>query len=127
MDIIAYNGTTLAYIGDAVMSLKVREYLVSLGYQKPKELQTRSIAYVSAKAQASFLLTLQEEKFFTEEEESIIKRGRNTKTQSIAKNADVVTYRLSTGFEALWGYLYLTQQKDRLDELWNKVIQLGEM
>lgn len=126
MEIQGLNGTTLAFIGDAIMSLKVREYLVELGYQRPNDLQKRSVRYVSAKAQANFLSFLLEEGFFTESEITIIKRGRNSKSDSIAKNADVVTYRMSTGFEALWGYLYLTNQHDRLQELWEKVKMIEE-
>lgn len=126
MEVQGLNGTTLAFIGDAIMSLKVREYLVELGYQRPNDLQKRSVRYVSAKAQANFLSLLLEEGFFTEAEITIIKRGRNSKSDSIAKNADVVTYRMSTGFEALWGYLYLTNQHDRLQELWEKVKMIEE-
>ncbi|MGL5541081.1 MAG: Mini-ribonuclease 3 [Erysipelotrichaceae bacterium] len=126
MEVQGLNGTTLAFIGDAIMSLKVREYLVELGYQRPNDLQKRSVRYVSAKAQANFLSFLLEEGFFTESEITIIKRGRNSKSDSIAKNADVVTYRMSTGFEALWGYLYLTNQHDRLQELWEKVKMIEE-
>ncbi|MGL5978475.1 MAG: Mini-ribonuclease 3 [Erysipelotrichaceae bacterium] len=127
MEINGLNGTTLAFIGDAVMSLKVREYLVERGYQRPNDLQKKSVKFVSAKAQANFLTQLQKENFFTEEEEQIIKRGRNSKTESIAKNADVATYRLSTGFEALWGYLYLHNKMWRIDEIWEKVRNFEEI
>lgn len=121
MEILGLNGTTLAFIGDAVMSLKVREYLVEQGYQRPNALQKESVKYVSAKAQANFLMKLMEEEFFTDEEKMIIKRGRNARMDSMAKNADVATYRLSTGFEALWGYLYLTKRLERIDEIWGKI------
>lgn len=120
------NGVTLAFIGDAVMSLKVREYLVAKGCQKTDVLQKRSVRWVSAKAQASFLRKLQDQAFFTEAETDIILRGRNANTGTKAKNADIITYRLSTGFEALWGYLYLGGQSERLEELWEAVKQLGE-
>ena len=126
MDAKTINGITLAFIGDAVMSLKVREYLVEQGSQKTDVLQKRSVRWVSAKAQANFLTKLQEQDFFTEAETDIILRGRNANTGTKAKNADMMTYRLSTGFEALWGYLYLSQQNERLEAVWEAMKQLGE-
>lgn len=126
MEIREYNATSLAYIGDAVMSLYVRELLLSKGYQKPKMLQQQSVRYVSAKAQASFVKTLKEQEFFNEEEWSIIMRGRNTHTKSKAKNADMIEYRYATGLEALFGHLYLTKQEERLTELWEQIKRLGE-
>ena len=127
MEIREYNATSLAYIGDAVMSLYVRELLLSKGYQKPKMLQQQSVRYVSAKAQASFVKTLKEQEFFNEEEWSIIMRGRNTHTKSKAKNADMIEYRYATGLEALFGHLYLTKQEERLTELWEQIKRLGEI
>lgn len=126
MEIVEYNGTTLAYIGDAVMSLYVRHILVEQGWQKPKVLQKKSEAWVSAKAQAKFLVTLQEQNFFNEVETAMILRGRNAKTNTIAKNADVATYRLATGLEAVIGYLELTNKRDRLQELFHAIKEIGE-
>ena len=111
MDIKEYNGTSLAYMGDAVMSLLVREMLLAQGWQKSKILQKKSESWVSAKAQAYFLIQLKERAFFSEEEYAIVLRGRNTHSASKAKNADVTTYRMSTGLEALFGWLYLTHQE----------------
>ena len=101
MEIVPYNGTTLAFIGDAVMTLWVRELLVSKGYQKPNDLQKLTSKYVSAKAQAYYLTQLIDKNYFDENELEIIKRGRNAQTKTIAKNADVITYRLATGFEGV--------------------------
>lgn len=126
MDIKEYNGTSLAYIGDAVMSLYVREMLLAQGFQKPNVLQKKSVSWVSAKAQADFLMKLKAKDFFTEDEWNIILRGRNTNISSHAKNASVQTYRLSTGLEALFGYLYLTKQESRLTELWQAIKEIGE-
>ncbi len=123
----AMNATSLAYIGDALMSLYVREYLLSQGYQKPNDLQVKSTYYVSAKAQAHYVKILMEQSFFREAELEIIRRGRNAHTVTKAKNADVMTYRMSTGFEALWGYLYLNQEQARLEELWEAVKKIGEV
>lgn len=127
MEVVPYNGNTLAYIGDAVMSLQVRDYLIKVkGLQKPDTLQKRSVAFVSANAQARFLKVFMEKEVLSDEEMSIVKRGRNAKSDSIAKNADVQTYRLATGLEALWGYLYLFDQKDRLEELWQMITKISE-
>lgn len=126
MDYREYNGTSLAYMGDAIMSLLVREKLLGQGYQKAKVLQKMSESWVSAKAQAYFLEKLKEQEFFTEEEWAIYLRGRNTHSQSKAKNADVITYRMSTGIEAIFGYLYLSRQQDRLLELWHAIEEIGE-
>ncbi len=121
MEINGLNGTTLAFVGDALMSLKVREYLVEKGYQRPNDLQKKSVLFVSAKAQANFLMTLIDKEFFNEQELKIIKRGRNARIESMAKNADVATYRLSTGFEAIWGYWYLTNNVERIEEIWEEI------
>lgn len=126
MKVNEYNGTSLAYIGDAVMSLYVRELLLSKGYQQSKILQQKSEGWVSAKAQSYFLETLQNQDFFQEDEWSIVLRGRNTNPKSKAKNADVLTYRKATGLEALFGYLYLSHKEERLSALWNAVQAIGE-
>lgn len=128
MEIVPYNGNTLAYIGDAVMSLQVRTYLVSeKNLQKPNVLQKESVKFVSAKSQAVFLNKMIEENILNEDELLIVKRGRNAKSDSVAKNVDVVTYRIATGLEALWGYLYISNQHGRLDELWKYIIQIKEV
>lgn len=126
MDIKEFNGTSLAYMGDAVMSLLVREKLLAEGWQKPSVLQKKSVAWVSARAQAYFLLQLKEKNFFTEEEYAIVLRGRNANTVTKAKNADITTYRMSTGLEALFGWLYLTKQEERLQALWEEIQRIGE-
>ena len=121
MEIVPYNGTTLAFIGDAVMTLYIREKLVKQGYQRPNDLQKMTAQYVSAKAQANYLTTLIDQNFFNEEELEIIKRGRNAQTKTIAKNADVITYRLATGFEAIIGYYYLTGNVSKIPKIWEKL------
>ncbi|NBK96884.1 MAG: ribonuclease III [Clostridia bacterium] len=128
MEIVPYNGNTLAYIGDAVMSLQVRSYLISeKNLQKPNVLQKESVKFVSAKSQAAFLNKMMEEHVLSEDELAIVKRGRNAKSDSVAKNVDVQTYRIATGLEALWGYLYLSNKQERLDELWKYIIQIKEV
>ena len=115
------SGSTLAYIGDAVWSLLVREYLVELGYGRAKDLQRLSVNFVSAKAQARFYEQLHAAGTFSEEEEEIYRRGRNFKSGSVPKNTDVQIYRISTGFEALTGWWHLTGQTARLREIWEQV------
>ena len=115
----------LAFIGDAVMSLKMREYVLSLGYAKPNDFQRLTVKFVSAKAQAEFMTTLTEQGFFTEEELAVFKRGRNAKSLTVPKNTDVLTYKVSTGFEALIGYLYLSNNQERLMELISIAIEKG--
>jgi len=115
------NGSTLAFVGDAILSLYVRDYLVKLGITKTKELQERSIRFVSANAQAKFIQKLLADNFLSEHEVKLFLRGRNHKSDTKAKNADIVTYRQSTGFEALLGYLYLMDDHVRLLQIWEEM------
>ena len=120
------NGIALAYIGDAVYEVYVRDYLLSQGITKPNDLQKAATKFVSAKAQALIISVMEEQDFLTEEELTYFKRGRNAHSKTTAKNTDVVTYRISTGFEAIYGILHLTGQSERLDEVWDfclKVVQ----
>ncbi|HEP1823354.1 TPA: Mini-ribonuclease 3 [Streptococcus suis] len=117
VDVNLINGIALAFEGDAVYSMYVRRHLIFKGLTKPNKLHGEANKYVSAKAQASLISTLLEAQLLTEKEEEIYKRGRNTNSHTKAKNADVVTYRMSTGFEAVLGYLHMTEQMERLEEL----------
>ena len=90
-------------------------------------LQKESVKFVSAKAQALYLQKLLDENKLNEEEVNIVKRGRNAKSDSVAKNVDVVTYRIATGLEALWGWLYLSGRKERLEELWRYWLEVKEV
>lgn len=105
----------LAFIGDAVYSLYVRENLIFDSDYKTGELQKRSVEKVSAKGQAALFLKIQ--KKFTVEENEIFHRGRNAKKPTKSKNASVAEYNTSTGFEAVIGYLYLIGNYARIDEL----------
>lgn len=106
---------TWAYVGDCVYELYIRTKLVDTTKLKPYELHIKSVKYVKAKAQAETLKKL--ETILTEEEKEIVRRGRNTQTHHIAKNASMQDYMYATAFEALIGYLYLTKQDDRLFEI----------
>lgn len=113
-----HSGNVLAFIGDAYLSLQVRSYMIELGYNNLKKMQEVSTKYVSAAAQAMFMNYLLENDMIDEEEMVYYKRGRNAKSRSMAKNAEMIDYRIATGFESLWGYLYLENNFERLEELW---------
>lgn len=117
IDVKQMKSLTLAYVGDAVYELHIRNELVNQGQVKPNELHQRAIKFVSGKAQASIIMHWLKEDFLTDEEKSVVKRGRNAKTNSVPKNLDLQTYRYSTGFEALIGYHYLLKNEERLTEL----------
>lgn len=106
-----------AYIGDSVYELFIRTKLVNNSNAKPHKLHIESIKYVKAKAQAEILKKISSK--LTEEESDIVRRGRNTENHHIAKNANLEDYTYSTAFEALIGYLYLTKQDERLEEILN--------
>lgn len=110
-----------AYVGDAVYELYIRTYLTSTTKLNPHKLHIESIKYVKAAAQAHILESLMPE--LTEEEQNIVRRARNTQNHHLPKNANVTEYMYSTAFEGLIGYLYLTGQKDRLEEILEKCIQ----
>ncbi len=116
------NIISLAYLGDSVYELYVREYLLKKGIAKVEELMKESIKYVSAKNQSRILNYLIENNILTEEELDIVKRGRNYKRASHPKNTDIITYKISTGFEALIGYLHI-ENKERLNKIMNIIME----
>lgn len=115
------NPIVLAYVGDAIYEMFVRQYLVAQGNHRPHHLHASASQLVSAKAQAQALQRWYPE--LTEEELAIIKRGRNAKSGTVAKHVDVLDYRHSTAFECLLGYLFYKQQFKRLQYLMNKAIE----
>ena len=98
------NGIALAYMGDAIYEIYIRRHLLAKGLTKPTMFFFLFFFFV-------FFF------FLNDEELEFFKRGRNAKSHTSAKNTSVVTYRISTGFEALFGYLYLSDQIERLEEL----------
>lgn len=111
------SGQTLAYVGDAVYEVYIRRHLVKGGVVRPETLQRTATHYVSAKAQAALITKMQSEHVLSQEELRIFKRGRNAKTHTKAKHTTLGTYELSTGFEAMIGYLALAERKKRVDDL----------
>lgn len=115
------NGTTLAYIGDAVYELYIREALIEKGFHKVENLHREAIGFVSAKGQVEALDAIYE--LLTEEEITYFKRGRNAGSDRKPKNTDIATYKKATGFEALIGYLHLSKQFERLEGLIKVILQ----
>ena len=111
------NSLALAYMGDAVFEKYVRLHLLQSGRVRPNKLHKEATRYVSAKAQANIIHAFIENQLLSEEEIAVVKRGRNAKSGSVPKNTDVQTYRYSTAFEALIGYLFLGGNEKRLEEL----------
>jgi len=124
MNIEAMNGSMLAFVGDAYYDLKIREMLIRKGVNKSKKFHQLAVFYVSAKAQAKILQQLIDEDYLTDEELNMVRRGRNAKSGSVPKNTDVIIYRQSTAFEALIGFLYLTEQFTRLDAVVSYCIEI---
>ncbi|KGX89379.1 Mini-ribonuclease 3 [Pontibacillus marinus] len=117
---------TLAYMGDVVYEQYVREHLIRSGSIKPQQLHQAAVKFVSAKSQANVLRKWFEEDQLSDEEQGVVRRGRNAKSGSIPKNTDVQTYKYSTAFEALLGYHYLSGNEERLYQLVGHAIQIVE-
>jgi ribonuclease-3 family protein len=117
MDYKQLNGIALAYVGDAIYEIYIRDFLINSGVTRPNQLHRRATHYVSAKAQAQLYYKMKELNMLSEEEENMFLRGRNAKSAHNAKNTDPRTYAISTGFEALMGFLHLTGKKERMEEL----------
>lgn len=126
VDVKLINGIALAFEGDAVYSMYIRRHLIFQGQTKPSQLHHKATRYVSAKAQAALITAMLEAQLLTEEEEAIYKRGRNASSHTKAKNTDIITYKMSTGFEAVLGYLHMLERIERLEELVNWCIQQVE-
>ncbi|MCB5039018.1 Mini-ribonuclease 3 [Streptococcus mutans] len=126
VDVNLINGIALAFEGDAIYSTYIRKHLIFQGLTKPNQLHRKTTHYVSAKAQAMLITKMLEAQLLSEKEEDIYRRGRNANSHTKAKNTDVVTYKMSTGFEAVMGYLHMTEQIKRLEELIDWCIQTVE-
>lgn len=117
---------SLAYIGDAIYDIMTREYMMKHHLGKINDLHQQVSGVVSAKAQAKFMESLLENNILTESELAIYNRAKNQKNKSKAKNASIMEYKLATGLEAVFGYLYLEKNFDRLDEIYSYIINLYE-
>lgn len=127
MQVELMNALVLAYIGDGVLEVLVRDYLVlNKNIQKVNDLQKKAVSYVGAKGQAAFMKKCKEENWLTEEEMAIYRRGRNCKGRKVLKNMDVATHNESTGFEAVLGCLHLENKQDRIQEIFKIYCQFIE-
>lgn len=111
-----------AYVGDAVYELYIRSYLVNATKLNPHKLHIESIKYVKAAAQANILKGLISD--LNEQEQNIVRRARNVQNHHLPKNANIMDYMYATAFEGLIGYLYLTKQENRLEEILQKCINV---
>lgn len=116
-----YSPLTLAFIGDGVYDLLVRSYVVNLANRPVGELNKIKVSLVNCKSQAQFAKKLLP--VLTEKEETVYKRGRNASTSNTPKNSTVADYHSATGLEALFGYLYINAQNDRINELFHLIIE----
>lgn len=116
MDINQINVLVLAYIGDSVYELYIRNHLIKT-MNHVNKIEKEKIKYVSARGQAQLVEKMMDSGFLSEEETNLIKRGRNTKVTSKPKNTDIITYKHATAFEVLIGYLYLTNNIKRMEQI----------
>lgn len=117
----ALSPVTLAYIGDAVFSLYVRMRVLECAEYKPNEINAKVNSFVKAVSQAVMLEKISP--LLTEEERDVVRRGRNCHTPSKAKNAGLMEYKRATALEALFGWLYLREDIERLEYLENECIK----
>lgn len=115
VDVKSYSPLALAYIGDAVYELAVRSFIMNHGNIQVNKMHKKAASLVKAEAQANLYKLLEEE--LSEEEKAVYRRGRNAKSGTMAKHATMRDYRMATGFEALMGYLYLTENFERMAQL----------
>lgn len=123
-DMTAYSPLQLAYLGDAVYELMARSHVLANVQAPVEKLHHTTTGLVKAQAQAAIYHALEGE--LSEEEKTIYRRGRNTKSYSRAKNASLSEYRIATGFEALMGWLFLTEQYCRIADICRKGFDLIE-
>ena len=116
------NPITLAYLGDAVYELYIREYLINQNLVKVNDLQKASLKYVSATSQRKHLEDLISNNKLTEEEIEIFKRGRNAHGGK-SKSTDIITYKIATGLECLIGQLYLDNNLSRINEIMEFIVR----
>ena len=125
VEVRAYSPLTLAFMGDCVFEIIIRSVVVERGNRQAGGLHKTKSAVVNAKVQAQMIEALMDS--LTEEERAVYKRGRNAKPHTVAKNASINDYRKATGLEALYGYLYLSGQEDRILELTKLGLDLIEV
>lgn len=127
MELVLENPTSLAWIGDAVFALRAREHLLKKGFASPGKLQKLMAKYASARGQSAMLEKMEtEDQWFSEDEQEILRRGRNANVHTTAKNADRSSYMRATALEALLGYLYLYGHTERMNEILDRCMEIGD-
>lgn len=126
MGINEINILSLAYLGDSVYEVKIRELLINSKIYKVNDIQTVATSFVSAKNQCKYINYFIDNNLLSEEELDYVKRGRNAKVYSHPKNTDIVTYKWATGFESLFGYLYLSKNEKRIEELLKIIMEVND-
>ena len=124
MDINLLNGLSLAYIGDAYYELLIRNHFIEKGFMKVNDLHKNVIKYTSGLSQSKFIHYFMENNLLSDEELTIFKRGRNSHVHTSRKNLELKDYLDATGFEALFGYLYLNKSFERINELMDIIFKL---
>lgn len=122
--VLEINSIVLAYLGDSIYEYYVRKHLIEQGISNVKDLQEKAVSYVSAIAQRDKLMYLLDNNLLTDEEISVMKRARNSKVSHHPKNCDVITYNYSTGFEAIFGYLDMSNNRERIEQLINVIFSI---
>lgn len=123
---ILYNGESLAYIGDAIYELEIRKYLLEKGYTDVNKLHKYAVKFTSGESQAQIIDFLIANGEVSEEEIIYFKRGRNSGHSKNRRSISVISYKKATGFEAMIGYLYLSKQVKRLEQLLKRIIEIVE-
>lgn len=118
------NGSALAYVGDGVYELFIRQHVLAQGLTQVDRLHKATVKYVEASGQAFVMKHWLKIDALSQDEITYYKRGRNHRSNTRAKNASIRDYRQATGFESLLGWLYLTKQQERLEELMDQAIAL---
>lgn len=124
-DIHELSPLTLSFVGDSVYDLLVRQHLVSLANRPVKELNQMKVTLVNCKSQAESAKVIME--YLSEDELDVYKRGRNVKVNSVSKHSSIADYHAATGLEALFGYLYLSGNTDRIKELFMMILNKSEV
>lgn len=127
MDPKQMNGLTLAYMGDAIYEVYIREYVISLGYSHVKDLHKLVTKFTSGNSQAELVHYMLSNNLLSEDELLIFKRGRNSHVHTVRKNMELKDYLDATGFEAVMGYLYLSKLNERIEEIVRLSLERGGM
>ena len=123
MNVRCVNSLVLAYLGDSLYEEYIRMFLIKKNFLKVNDLQNEAIKYVSAKGQACYLDKMIRSNYFSEDEMSVIKRARNCKSHASPKGCSVIEYKKATALEALLGYLKLSNNEDRINDIMSFIVE----